>query len=60
MDNIYYYNDEFDKSFIIQELKKISSKIEECHNNPNEKNNSKYARELIYEQFIKGLKLSIR
>lgn len=59
MDNIYNIYD-IDRSSIIHELQEIREKIEECRNNPSEKNNAEYERELIYAQFIKGLKLSVR
>lgn len=61
MQTIYDYSiDEFDKTNIINKINGISEKIQQ----EQEKNKSEYSkereRELLYAQFIQGLKLSIK
>lgn len=58
MNTIYLYNDDFDKGNIIEKINELSDKID------NEIKNETYTkdkkRELLYAQFIQGLKLSVK
>lgn len=57
MQTIYLYENEFDKNVILEKMDKITQQIQE------EKNKKDYnkdrEKELLYAQFIQGLKLNI-
>lgn len=61
--NPYYLKDEhlidFDKDTIIEKLDEISEEIEKERKKPIEERDSKHEFDLIYRQFIQGLKLSV-
>lgn len=62
MDTIYKYSDEFDKSRIISEINDIEDEKNLLYQDDEKKDTDLKNEEfkLIYKQFIKGLKLSIR
>ncbi len=61
MQTIYDYNiDEFNKSNIISKMNDIGDRIHEEREKDNEEYNKEREKELLYAQFIQGLKLSIK
>ncbi len=56
MDDIYLYNSYFDKNAIIDRVNTIAEAIEEERHKENRDLNRE--KELIYAQFIQGLRLS--
>ena len=60
MQTIYQYKGLFDKSDIIEKINKISEQIEDEQSKDESEYNAEKERQLIYAQFIQGLKLSTR
>lgn len=60
METIYQYSNEYDKTEILNKLNNISEQIQEEENKDNSEYNKEKVRKLLYEQFIQGLKLSIK
>lgn len=58
MDNIYVYGDDFDRIAIIDKVNCIADKIKEEQSKPMDERDLDMERELIYAQFIQGLRLS--
>ncbi len=58
MNTIYHYSDDFNKNKVIEKVNELSDKIEEELKNETYDKNKR--RELLYAQFIQGLKLSIK
>lgn len=60
MHTIYGYKGLYGKSDIIEKINEISEQIEAEQAKSNSEYNSEKERQLIYAQFIQGLKLSTR
>lgn len=61
METIYLYNKEFDKEEVIKKINSISEQIQaEEEKVINGEYDKERIRQLMYAQFIQGLKLSIR
>ena len=58
MDN-FSYNNEFDKDVILSKLSKLSNELEKESSKDEKERNIEKERELVYAQFIQGLKLNI-
>lgn len=58
MDNIYVYQDDFERNNVIDRVNCIADKLAEERNKPVDERDFDRERELIYAQFIQGLKLS--
>lgn len=58
MDNIYVYQDDFERNNVIDRVNCIADKLAEEQNKPVDERDFDKERELIYAQFIQGLKLS--
>jgi hypothetical protein len=56
--NRFVHNNDFDKDVIFEKLSEISSKIEDEEKKEGDERNEDKIRELIYAQWIQGLKLS--
>lgn len=54
----FVHNNDFDKDVIFEKLSEISSKIEDEEKKEGDERNDDKIRELIYAQWIQGLKLS--
>ena len=54
----FVHNNDFDKDVIFEKLSEISSKIEDEEKKEGVERNDDKIRELIYAQWIQGLKLS--
>ena len=52
------YNDEFEKGVIYEKLAELSSKLEKERAKDEKERDYEKERELIYAQFIQGLKLN--
>lgn len=60
MNTIYSYNNEFDRSHVIDKVNEIAEEIEEEIEKPEDERDGNKEFKLIYKQFIEGLKLSTR
>jgi len=60
MADIYQYQNKFDKANVIDELMSISEEIDEETMKPDDERDRQREFDLIYKQFVKGLKLSTR
>lgn len=58
MDNIYVYQDDFERNNVIDRVNCIADKLAEEQSKPVDERDFDKERELIYAQFIQGLKLS--
>lgn len=58
MSDIYRYKNEFDKSSVFEKISQLDSKLREEQNKPADEINDERVFNLIYAQFIEGLKLS--
>ena len=58
MSDIYRYKNEFDKSSVFEKISQLDSKLREEQNKPADEINNEMVFNLIYAQFIEGLKLS--
>ena len=56
--NRFVHDNDFDKDVIFEKLSEISSKIEDEEKKEGDERNEDKIRELIYAQWIQGLKLS--
>ena len=59
MQTIYQYNNDFDKSEIINKMNDLSEQIKEEQTKDNDEYNKEKELELIYAQLIQGIKLSV-
>ena len=59
MQTIYQYNKDFDKSEIINKMNDLSEQIMEEQTKDNDEYNKEKELELIYDQLIQGIKLSV-
>lgn len=61
MQTIYHYNiDGFDKTEVINKINEISNEIQKEQEKNDEEYSRERERELLYAQFIQGLRLSIK
>lgn len=58
MNNIYVYGDDFDRAAIIDKINCIADEIKEEQSKPFEERDFDKEKQMIYAQFIQGLKLS--
>ena len=58
MRNIYNYNTDFDKDTILDKMANIEEQIQDAEDETPSADRDKKVRELIYAQFIQGLRLS--
>lgn len=58
MQTIYHYSDEFNREDIINKMNEISEQIHEEETKNNEEYNKQKVKELLYAQFIQGLRLN--
>jgi len=58
MDTIYEYKDEFNADTVINDINVIASELKKESEKPEEERNKDREMELIYAQFIRGLRLS--
>ena len=58
MSDIYRYKNEFDKSSVFEKISQLNSKLREEQDKPADEINDEKVFNLIYAQFIEGLKLS--
>lgn len=58
MRNIYNYNTDFDKDTILDKMASIEEQIQDAEDETPSDERDKKVRELIYAQFIQGLRLS--
>lgn len=58
MSDIYRYKNEFDKSSVFERISQLDNKLREEQDKPADEINDEKVFNLIYAQFIEGLKLS--
>lgn len=58
MQNIYKYNNDFDRDVIFEKLANIEEQIQDVKEEEPSKERNKKVRDLIYAQFMQGLRLS--
>lgn len=58
MGTIYEYNDEYNADTVINDINVIASELEKERRKPDDERSIDRERELIYAQFIRGLRLS--
>lgn len=58
MSDIYRYKNEFDKSSVFEKISQLDSKLREEQGKPADEINDERVFNLIYAQFLEGLKLS--
>lgn len=58
MGTIYEYNDDFNADTVINDINVIASELKKESEKPDDEKNKDRERELIYAQFIRGLRLS--
>lgn len=58
MGTIYEYNDEYNADTVINDINVIASELEKERRKPDDERSVDRERELIYAQFIRGLRLS--
>ncbi len=60
MYDIYRYNNDFDRSHVINNVNEIAEELETEREKPDNERNEQSELKLIYKQFVEGLKLSTR
>ena len=58
MGDIYRYTDDFEQSKVMNDIDAIAYELAEEESKPDEERDKKREKELIYAQFIRGLRLS--
>lgn len=58
MQNIYKYNNDFDRDVIFEKLANIEEQIQDVKEEEPSKERNKKVRDLMYAQFMQGLRLS--
>lgn len=58
MADIYEYNNDFSPTKILEDIDAIAYELSEEQSKPDEERDVKREKELIYAQFIRGLRLS--
>lgn len=60
MYDIYRYNNDFDRSHVMNNVNEIAEELETEREKPDNERNEQRELKLIYKQFVEGLKLSTR
>jgi hypothetical protein len=58
MEDIYKYNDDFSADVVINDINVIAEELDKERRKPYDERSADRERELIYAQFIRGLRLS--
>lgn len=58
MEDIYKYSEDFSADVVINDINVIAEELENERNKPDDERSAERERELIYAQFIRGLRLS--
>ena len=58
MEDIYKYSEDFSADVVINDINVIAEELEKERNKPDDERSMDREKELIYAQFIRGLRLS--